>query len=84
MREKDRDRVKAPVDLAGHDISFCFVNADREVRRQRVLRRNIEKGETYSFDVTPAMFDATEMYFEPPTERERICALKIIGEMSHG
>ncbi len=81
MREKDRDRVQSLVEAAGHKISFCFVDADREVRRQRVLQRNTEKGDTYSFEVTPAMFNAMEMYFEPPTEKELRRSTNIAEEM---
>lgn len=83
MREKDRDRVKCLVEAAGHMVVFYFVDAEREVRQQRVLRRNAEKGDTYSFEVTPAMFDAMEMYFERPTENELRHSTKILEEMKH-
>ena len=42
--------------------------ADMPTRRQRALDRNAEKEETYSFDVTPGMFEAMESYFERPTD----------------
>ena len=35
------------------------------------MRRNVEKGNTYSFDVTPAMFDAIELCFSNALRRGR-------------
>ena len=70
LRKIDRISIKAKVEDAGHVAVFHFVDADLPTRRQRVLRRNAEKGETYSFDVTPGMFEAMESHFERPTECE--------------
>ncbi|MDF3831416.1 ATP-binding protein [Cupriavidus basilensis] len=70
LRRADRAAIKSKVEQAGHVAVFHFVDADLAIRRERVLRRNIEKGETYSFDVTPVMFEAMESYFERPTESE--------------
>ena len=47
-----------------------YVKAPRGIRRNRVLERNIEKGETFSFEVTPGMFDFMEGEFEVPREKE--------------
>ena len=70
LKKMDRGSIKERVEQAGHVALFHFVDAELPVRRQRVLRRNAEKGETYSFDVTPGMFEAMESYFERPTESE--------------
>lgn len=70
LRKTDRDAVKAQIEQAGHVALFHFVDADVSLRRQRVLQRNTEKGETHSFNVTPVMFEAIEAYFEYPTESE--------------
>lgn len=70
LRKIDRTSIKAKVEQTGHLAVFHFVDAELPVRRQRVLRRNAEKGETYSFDVTPGMFEAIESYFERPTPVE--------------
>lgn len=70
LRKSDRDAIKTLVEQAGHIAHFHFVDADLAVRRQRVLSRNAEKGETYSFEVTPEMFEAMETYFERPTDSE--------------
>lgn len=73
LRKMDRTSIKAKVEQAGYVAAFHFVDAELPIRRQRVLHRNAEKGEkgeTYSFDVTPEMFEAMESYFERPTESE--------------
>ena len=49
---------------------FHFIDAELAIRRQRVLQRNEEKGDTYSFHVTPEMFEAMESYFERARESE--------------
>jgi predicted kinase len=83
LREKDRDQMKSTVEAAGYQVSFNFVDANLQVRKQRVLQRNEEKGATYSFNVTPTMFDAMERYFEPPTERELDRSHVVIPKENH-
>ncbi|ABD67935.1 hypothetical protein Rfer_0177 [Rhodoferax ferrireducens T118] len=84
LREQVRDRMQAMVEEAGHQASFSFVDADLQVRKQRVLHRNMEKGDTYSFNVTPAMFDAMERYFERPSQAELGRSLVIAEDIKHG
>ncbi len=84
LREQDRDHMLTLVEEAGYRVSFSFVDADLEVRKQRVLNRNLEKGETFSFDVTPVMFDVMERYFERPSQRELGRSLVISEERNHG
>ena len=52
-----------------------FVDAPHDVRRSRVLARNTERGETFSFEVTPGMFDFMENEFERPTDDELSIAI---------
>ncbi len=63
----------------GQNIStqLHYVNAPHSIRRKRVLERNIEKGTTFSFEVTPGMFDFMETEFETPTEKELMKAIRI-------
>tara|TARA_R110000824_G_scaffold155226_1_gene327512 strand:+ start:61200 stop:61688 length:489 start_codon:yes stop_codon:yes gene_type:complete len=65
-REQQR---KLTVD-AGFQVANHFVDADRQVRRERVLQRNKQKGETYSFEVTGPMFDAMDAGFQRPSDLE--------------
>lgn len=66
--------MNAKVEDAGYVVVFHFVDADLPTRRQRALHRNAEKGEAYSFNVTPEIFEAMESYFERPTESELLCS----------
>lgn len=84
QRAQDRERFQALVEAAGHRVEFSFVDADRELRRQRVLQRNLQKGDTYTFDVTPAMFEAMEPYFERPGEQELARSRVIEAGRHHG
>jgi predicted kinase len=54
----------------GKDVQLHYVFAKHSIRRQRVLDRNLEKGETFSFEVTPGMFDFMESEFHSATEHE--------------
>lgn len=47
-----------------------YIKAPHNLRKNRVLERNIEKGKTFSFEVTPGMFDFMEGEFEAPREKE--------------
>ena len=47
-----------------------YVIAPHDERRRRVLARNVEKGETFAFEVTPTMFDYMEKETEAPSEAE--------------
>lgn len=47
-----------------------FISAPHAIRRKRVLERNQTKGDTFSFEVTPGMFDFMETQFEKATEQE--------------
>lgn len=47
-----------------------YVKAPHKIRKKRVLDRNIKKGETFSFEVSPGMFDFMEGEFEEPRTKE--------------
>ncbi|MEL6772349.1 MAG: ATP-binding protein [Bacteroidota bacterium] len=52
-----------------------FVDAPHAVRKARVLARNVERGETFSFEVTPGMFDFMEREFQRPIDAELAVAI---------
>ena len=70
MKARSRSEFLALAEEGGHPFQLHFVNAPHAIRRARVLARNAEKGATFSFEVTPAMFDFMEGEFEPPTDNE--------------
>lgn len=55
-----------------HNIQFQlhYLTAPHAIRRKRVLDRNIEKGDTFSFEVTPGMFDFMEGEFHSARDSE--------------
>lgn len=54
----------------GYEVHVHFINVDTEIRLQRVLNRNKEKGETFEFEVTKENFDFMETWFEKPGQLE--------------
>ena len=52
------------------NIQFHFLNVSKEIRKERVLKRNIEKGATFEFEVSEANFEFMENWFETPTKEE--------------
>jgi predicted kinase len=70
MKVKNRLEFSDLAKEAGLNVQMHYVTAPLELRRNRVLARNTTRGETFSFEVTPQMFDFMEKEFEPPTETE--------------
>lgn len=66
------DRTSARSLLQTHQLpaSWHLVTAPAAIRRERVAKRNAEKGATFFFEVTPQMFDFMEGRFEEPTDQE--------------
>ena len=46
----------------GAEVQLHVLDAPYATRKERVMNRNTEKGETYSFEVTPMMFDFMEKF----------------------
>jgi hypothetical protein len=59
-------------------VKLHYLDVDVETRRARVRRRNVERAGTYAFEVSDAMFDVMERWFEPPTDDELYGAM-IVG-----
>lgn len=70
MKVADRSRLVALAQAKSLSVRTHFVTAPLEIRRNRVLSRNVSKGDSFSFEVTPAMFDFMETQFQVPTESE--------------
>ena len=52
------------------NIQFHFLNVSKAIRKERVLKRNLEKGATFEFEVSEANFEFMENWFETPTKEE--------------
>lgn len=64
---KNFRRLAAEIDA---EVQIHVLHAPYLIRKERVMNRNRERGETFSFEVTPMMFDFMEGEFQPPTEDE--------------
>jgi predicted kinase len=51
-----------------------FLDIPKEIRRQRVVQRNTNKGDTFQFEVSNADFEFMETWFERPTDKELVGA----------
>lgn len=58
-------------------IQWYYVDAPMEIRLQRVINRNKEKGNTFSFEVSPEAFHYMESQFERPTTQELTGAIVV-------
>jgi predicted kinase len=66
----DRARFYERVNAGGYAITVYVLDAPRDVRRERVLRRNQERGETFSMVVPLPFFELASDLWEPPDEAE--------------
>jgi predicted kinase len=78
-KREHRDRFRARAAEAGVSTRLHFLDVDVETRRARVQRRNTEKSASYSFDVSDAMFDFMETWFERPSAEELVGAEVVRG-----
>jgi predicted kinase len=71
MKAASRAEFLALAHQSGLTPKLHYLTAPRAIRRERVLARNLKKGDTFSFEgVTPVIFDFMEREFEIPSEIE--------------
>lgn len=70
MKVKNRDTFMNLAKEINVSTQLHYVDAPYSVRHKRVEERNVQKGQTFSFEVTPIMFEFMEKEFEKPTEKE--------------
>jgi predicted kinase len=70
LSRREREAFYARVDDAGFEVVLHVVDAPRDVRRERVRRRNEERGETFSMVVPMEIFERASDLWEPPDEAE--------------
>ena len=76
-RLEDRDRWKWRALQSGGTPKLHYLDVDVDTRRGRVKSRNVERGPTFAFEVSDAMFDYMEGFFEPPTDDELYDAMVV-------
>jgi len=70
MRRADRARVREIAEATELPLQFHFVDAPPEVRRARVVDRNVVRGASFAIEVTPDLFDFIEGVYETPEPAE--------------
>ena len=65
-----REKFRNFANLNSYEFKIHFLNISKETRLNRVMKRNIEKGETFEFEVSKENFDFMENWFEKPNEKE--------------
>jgi predicted kinase len=66
MRESFYQRV----DADAQELVIYVLDAPRELRRQRVAQRNLERGQTFSMVVPPEFFELASDHWEPLADDE--------------
>lgn len=70
IQRRDRERLYRRVDAGGYDLKIYVLDADRQLRRERVEQRNRARGPTFSMVVPPHFFDLASDMWEPPDAAE--------------
>jgi predicted kinase len=70
IRRADRNDFYNRVEDLGVDLLVYVLDLPREVRRERVRRRNAERGPTFSMVVPEPIFDMASDMWEAPDEDE--------------
>lgn len=67
-----REKFRKFADLNDYQLKMHFLDISKDIRLNRVMKRNSEKGKTFEFVVSKENFDFMENWFEKPTEEEMI------------
>ncbi|HZU85021.1 MAG TPA: ATP-binding protein [Polyangiaceae bacterium] len=78
-RREHRDRFRQRAREVGAEPKLHYLDVDTDTRRSRVRERNTSRPATFSFEVTDAMFDWMERWFEAPTDDELYEAMIVCG-----
>ncbi|RMA58892.1 AAA family ATPase [Ulvibacter antarcticus] len=54
------------------ECKLHFLDIPSEIRRERIMKRNREKGASFEFEVTDENFEFMESWFEPPDVEEML------------
>ena len=69
-RFEHREKFRKFAASHGFDLQLHFLDISKDIRLERVMKRNLERGATFEFEVTKENFDFMETWFEEPTQKE--------------
>lgn len=70
LQASEREQFYARVAEAGVELTVYVVDAERDVRRERVRLRNEQRGPTFSMVVPPEVFELASDLWQPPSDDE--------------
>ncbi len=70
IQRQSRERLYSRVDEGAYDMAVYVLDAPREVRRERVRARNLQRGSTFSMEVPDRVFEIASDMWEAPDETE--------------
>jgi predicted kinase len=70
LQRAAREAFYRRVEAAGRGLSVYVLDAPRDVRRARVLARNVQRGATFSMPVPPEIFELASDLWEPVASEE--------------
>ncbi|MEQ1571308.1 MAG: ATP-binding protein [Myxococcota bacterium] len=71
LRRAERAALYADFDDEGVELRVTVLDAPIEVRRERVMQRNRDRGPTFAVEVPPEVFELASAAWEPPDAEER-------------
>ncbi len=83
VQRRSRESLYSRVDAEAYEMTVYVLDAPREVRRERVRARNLQKGTTFSMEVPDRVFEMASDMWEPPDEvecRDRDIRLIKVGD----
>ena len=69
-KQSHRQKFREFAQQHNYKVKLHYLDVPKEVRWQRVVQRNTEKGDSFEFEVSREDFDFMETWFEKPTEEE--------------
>jgi predicted kinase len=70
LRRRERTAFLQRVEESGHPLTLYVLDAPRDTRRERVVRRNQEQGETFAMVVPLDVFELASDMWEPLEDEE--------------
>lgn len=67
-----REKFRNFATSKGFELTLHFLDVPKDIRWNRVSKRNNEKGATFEFEVTRENFDFMENWFEQPNKDEMV------------
>jgi len=67
---KHREKFRVFAKIHNIEVKLHFLDISKNIRKERILKRNTEKGQAFEFEVSESDFNFMETWFETPTKEE--------------